>query len=260
MSARIKALYHEFTQGIPIIFVERFEDFAKRLNTPLEKLDQEQINGSSTFCRLISFKKSPLKFIVFEDQMLRTLFGGRKPEIIDATLALHVGYKKYPNNDALAMNHAIKLTVDEERYKAYQLLCATYERMFKLESPWRYTAPLAEANNPSDKPDEKSSEHFDSAGNDKQSLKIRKEKQRRDRNREDHRRSAQEWAEKLNIELIPGTGNMYGRNGVVTHKFDTDRSKMIPARAPQAAAPQAQQKVVMVVPKGTAKRTDSKVE
>lgn len=260
MSAKIKALYHEFTQGIPIIFVERFEDFAKRINTPLGKLDQEQINGSSPFCRLISFKKSPLKFIVFEDQMLRTLFGGRKPEIIDATLALYVGNKKYPSNEALALNHAIKLTVDEERYKAYQILSATYSRRFKLETPWRYITPIDEANNPSDKPDDKAGENFDSAANDKASLKIRKEKQRRDRNREDHRRSAQEWADRMNIELIPGTGNMYGRNGVVTHKFDTERSKMVPAKAPQEQQPQQNAKVVIVVPKGTAKRSSTKVK
>lgn len=262
MTAKIKALYHEFTQGTPIIFVERFEDFAKRLNVPLESLEQEQINGSSPFCRLISFKKSPLKFIVFEDQMLRTLFGGRKPEIIDATLALHVGTKKYPNEETLALNHAIKLTVDEERYKAYQILASVYSRLYRHETPWRYLAPIDEGVNPSDKPDENAGESFDSAGNDKKSLKIRKEKQRRDRKREDKKTSAQEWAERMNLTHIAGgEGNMYGRNGVVTHKFDNERGKMIPAKAgrsdmQQPAQPQA--KVVIVVPKGTAKHGGKK--
>jgi hypothetical protein len=130
----LKALYHQFTEGIPIIFVERFEDFANKIGYKLDELDQSDLNGSENYCRLIGFNKSPLKFIVFEEQMMRTLFGGKNQAVIDSTLALYVGQKKFPNNEYRAINHAIKLAVKEERKGAYNILNKLHSEKFKKES------------------------------------------------------------------------------------------------------------------------------
>ena len=132
----MKASYHAFTKGVPIIFVERFSDFSNKVGIDLNKLEQTDLNGSKNYCRLIGFKKSPLKFIVFEDSMMRTLFGGRNHDVIDATLAYYVGNKRYPMNEQLALTHAIKLTVAEQRNGAFELLKKSFIQKYDSTCPY----------------------------------------------------------------------------------------------------------------------------
>lgn len=130
--------YHEFTRGTPIIFVESFSDFAKKLGATIDELDEKPINTSNNFCRQIGFKNSPLRFIVFEDSMLRTLFGGRNKAVIDSTLALYVGNRKYPQNEKQALEHALKLSIKEGRRGAYTLLSRLYAHNYNVETDLRF--------------------------------------------------------------------------------------------------------------------------
>lgn len=123
--------YHQFTEGVPIIFVEKFEDFAKNLGTSLNELEQDSVSNSNSYFRTIGFKNSPLRFVVFEDRMLRTLFGGRKQSVIDSTLALYSGKQKYPKNEKRALQHALSLAIKENRKKAYTLLSKLYSETYK---------------------------------------------------------------------------------------------------------------------------------
>jgi len=115
---------------MPIVFVEDFKDFADGIGSKLEGLTQTGINRSDNYCRVISFNKSPLKFIVFEEKMMRTLFGKRDEKIIDVTLAMYSGHKKYPFNEKLAMNHALKMVIQEQREAAYDILKSLYVTKF----------------------------------------------------------------------------------------------------------------------------------
>jgi len=132
----LKASYHAFTKGVPIIFVERFSDFSKKIGIELSELEQTDLNGSKNYCRLIGFKKSPLKFIVFEESMMRTLFGGRNIDVIDATLAYYIGTKKYPLKEKLALTHAIKLTMTEGRHGAFELLKKSFNQKYDSSCPY----------------------------------------------------------------------------------------------------------------------------
>ncbi len=132
--------YHKFTGGVPIIFVENFKDFPTAIGAKPEDLDEGAQFDDGNYCRTIGFKKSPLKFIVFEDAMMRTLFGHRRNDVVDATLAMYVAEQKYPMNPKLAMNHAIKLTIENNAVGAYQMLNSTYTRKFKSENPYHQIA------------------------------------------------------------------------------------------------------------------------
>ena len=137
----MKANYHTFTKGIPIIFVENFSDFSERVGVELNELEQTDLNGSKNYCRLIGFKKSPLKFIVFEDSMMRTLFGGRNHDVIDATLAYYMGQKKYPLNEKLALTFSIKLTMTEGRVGAFELLKKSFNQKYDSTCPYVMEKP-----------------------------------------------------------------------------------------------------------------------
>jgi len=132
--------YHKFTGSMPIIFVENFSDFPATIGAQVEDLDEGMEFDNGNYCRTIGFKKSPLKFIVFEDAMMRTLFGHRRNDVVDATLAMYVAEQKYPMNEKLALNHAIKLAVENNAAGAYQMLSSIYNRKFKSENPYHQIA------------------------------------------------------------------------------------------------------------------------
>ena len=56
--------YHKFTGGMPIVFVERFADFASIIGAKSEDLDEGTQFDDGNYCRTIGFKKSPLKITI----------------------------------------------------------------------------------------------------------------------------------------------------------------------------------------------------
>lgn len=141
----MKVMYHKFTGSLPIIFVENFKDFAGGI---LDEMEQTSAMGSRSkdFCRFANFKGSPLKFIVFSEGMMRTLFGKKRNEsMIEASLAIFEGSRKYPMNEKLAMNHACKLAMRYERPKTFEILAAEYENRFQSQCPYSMVDMIDEA-------------------------------------------------------------------------------------------------------------------
>ena len=132
--------YHKFTGGVPIIFVEKFSDFRAAIGATSEDLEEGADYDDGNYFRTIGFKKSPLKFIVFEDAMMRTLFGTRRNDVVDATLAMYVSEKKYPANPKLAMNYAIKMVIENDAVGAYRILQKHYLNKFRSENPYHQVA------------------------------------------------------------------------------------------------------------------------
>lgn len=141
----MKVMYHKFTGSLPIIFVENFKDFAGGI---LENMEQTSSMGSKSmeFCRFANFKGSPLKFIVFSEGMMRTLFGKKRNEsMIEASLAIFEGSRKYPMNERLAMNHACKLAMRYERRETFEILASEYENKFNTQCPYSMVDMIDEA-------------------------------------------------------------------------------------------------------------------
>lgn len=143
----MKVAYHKFTGSMPIVFVENFSDFADGIGTNLDELEQSSaVDGTQEFCKFLNFKGSPLKFVVFSEGMMRTIFGeGRVDPIVDASLAVFSGKKKYPMNEKLALTHAIKLAVKHERRPAFDMLVKEYESKFNETCPYRMEEALEES-------------------------------------------------------------------------------------------------------------------
>lgn len=120
----MKAIYHSFTKGTPIIFVESFDNFANGVYS----------NRVNSYCRV--FKDSPLKFIVFERKGMREQFGYVSKAVVDATLALYTAKRKYPLDEILQINEAIKMVVSENAVGAFKLLKELYENKTKRECPF----------------------------------------------------------------------------------------------------------------------------
>lgn len=132
--------YHKFTGSMPIIFVERFSDFIDKIGAQKEDLEENTDYDSGNYFRTMGFKKSPLKFAIFEDAMMRTLFGHRRNDVVDATLAVYVSKRKFPLNEKLAINNAIKLTIENEAIGAYRILEKLYLNKFKVDNPYHKIA------------------------------------------------------------------------------------------------------------------------
>ena len=141
-----RVVYHKFTGNMPIVFVDRFDDFGKMIGTPISELEQNTALGTKTdsFCKFMNFKGSPLKFIVFDEGMMSTLYSKRYDGMVDATLASFAGKHKYPMNEKLAMNHALKLAIKHEAKSAYNILRDYYEAEFKSSCPYELKSKVDE--------------------------------------------------------------------------------------------------------------------
>lgn len=133
----MKVRHHKFTGSMPLIFVEKFEDFGKSVGMSLDELEQSDVMGTTqNFCKFVRIKGSPLKFVVFNESMMRTMFGKVNEQIVEATLAIYEGKKKYPMNEKLSLNHALKLALRHERYDTFRLLRTHYENTFEVSCPF----------------------------------------------------------------------------------------------------------------------------
>lgn len=139
----MKVYYNNYTGDIPIMFVERFEEFAHSIGVKnLSEMRQSTVgeNTNFNFMRTIRFEGSPLKFIVFEDRMLRTVFGGRNPNIINSLLSMYVSEQKFPNNRKMQLENSLKMAIKEEDLGTYRLLRKYYMSEYGSEPPTDFYA------------------------------------------------------------------------------------------------------------------------
>lgn len=121
----MKVFYSKLSNGIPVVLVDSFDNFSG-----IEIIDEGE------YCRFIKFKKSPLKFYIFEGNKIRDNFGDNVSTIIDSTLALHNGNFKYSMNEKLSLNYALKQTMMAESVSAFELLKSVYEKKYSEECPF----------------------------------------------------------------------------------------------------------------------------
>ena len=225
-------VYHKFTGDMPIIFVESFKEFANGFGSNLEEMDQgDVVNGTNTYCKSIGFSKSPLRFIVFEDRMMRTLFGSRKESVVEATLAMYSGNKKYPKNEQMAVDHAIQLAIKEERKNAFNILKTVYEQKFKESCPHQFKEDNINEAVVSGGPgamDRKPAAYTRTKTAPPKAAQIDKEKKKK----KPLEKSAKADAERKGLESKPGYGSLWGPKGkdIITHKIEDDKLITIPKR------------------------------
>ena len=123
--------------SMPIVFVEEFKDFLSELKEEKLKSVPAIPGVTEEYCRYFYFEGSPLKFIVFSESAMRTIFGKKKYQpIVDATLASFAANRIYPKNKRLALNHAIKELIKYDCREAYDILAKQYVRLYNETCPY----------------------------------------------------------------------------------------------------------------------------
>lgn len=117
----MKVVYCTISGDVPILINENFDKFFEDANV-------EPVKG---WFAEVKIKNSPSKFLMFREDH-------SEDYMIESTLALHYGTKKFPSNPKLAYNHALKILIKEDAKDAFDVVKQAYEIIFKEECPYRF--------------------------------------------------------------------------------------------------------------------------
>lgn len=126
----MKARYHKFTGDVPVVFVQDSVRFMESLGV---EVPMHEGRADVDFMQEVNV--GPLKMLVFNEGLLRTLTGGLKTPVIEAYLAIWEGCRRFPKNEVKGYTFALKLAERYRRGKTHEIIRKKLKEAHAIDYP-----------------------------------------------------------------------------------------------------------------------------